>query len=373
MNKKEILEIKRNYSKDTDNFTLNKLIVALSDGSGEIKCQRVVPGFLLTDYENSVYKEILKKVLNTTIGSKFTEYTFPNTAYVEDGAQNVLYTLMRDGATESAVDNYLNRYSEFPVDNSSYAIITAHCTYTIFHKDTSDNDNEYDTEDFKFLLTAYCPIISGYDSLAVEIDAGEVHSEIPKTTYISNKPTGGFLYPAFNHRSSDINSIMIFDSKGDINVSLVEDFLECESRMPAETEKQAFNQLLVRLSEDNITYALLMDVFSAISENLEQRKWESDVPTVTCKELYNIIEQALSGHIEPESLSKFELVYGQLFGESNVMLTNIAETKFTIKFENFTMTVDLDEMPNIIPAFSALTQHVLDRTYQINDFVNVKK
>lgn len=282
---------------------------------------------------------------------------------------------MRDGATDSAVEAYLDRLTDSYIYESSYAIITAHCTYTVFSKNNNDEIDKYNTEDFKFLLTAFCPIVNGYDSLSVELNVGSLGSEVNTTTYIANKPTGGFLYPAFNNRSSDINHIMVYDEKADVNIRFVDNFLECTSRVPAKVEKSQFHCLIKLLVGDDLSYELIIAINESLIDEINVHKNETEPCLVGEYELRTLLYDVFHMYGVDQNFDRFESIYNSVFGaDTKVMISNLVDSKYVINIAGNKVSlsrlgeVAIESYTVVDTVRKRLVININEPSYTVNDY-----
>ena len=84
MNKKEIAEIKKNFSADSGFFTMGKVLSALIDPEINIVYQDTKLSHLLASEELELIMENLKKTLSGTLGKNLREYEFPKEQYEQE-------------------------------------------------------------------------------------------------------------------------------------------------------------------------------------------------------------------------------------------------------------------------------------------------
>ena len=169
MNKKEINEIKKNFSDDCGFFTVNHVVTAFVDAEKNIKCKTNQLYNTIPQDEAELIMINLKKVLSGSIGKNLLEYSFPKDAYLEGGAQPFMYeTLQSKLLDEEKVDNFLNAIVEKVEYVSTYTIFMAHCTYSVLKKNKMDEfEDEADT-DYNFIVTALCPVNLRIDGLVYD-------------------------------------------------------------------------------------------------------------------------------------------------------------------------------------------------------------
>ena len=87
MNKKELSELKKNFSANSDLFVLNRIATAFVDTEKEIHNIQLRPYHGIPSDESECLMNTLKRVLAGTLGKGLLEYEFPKEAYEEGGSQ----------------------------------------------------------------------------------------------------------------------------------------------------------------------------------------------------------------------------------------------------------------------------------------------
>ena len=123
MNKKEINEIKKNFSDDCGFFTVNHVVQAFVDSEKNIKFKSNQLYNTMPADESELIMIILKKVLSGSVGKNLLEYQFPKDAYLEGGAQPFFYEIMKSKFLDDEItDKFLNTITEKMEYVSTYAI-----------------------------------------------------------------------------------------------------------------------------------------------------------------------------------------------------------------------------------------------------------
>ena len=73
MNKKELSEIRKNFSETSDLFVLNHVVTAFVDMDKNIRCQSIRPYHSISSEENECLMATLKRVLSGTLGKGLLE------------------------------------------------------------------------------------------------------------------------------------------------------------------------------------------------------------------------------------------------------------------------------------------------------------
>jgi len=339
MNKKETAEIKKNFSDKNGFFIMEKVLTAFVDNEKNLRYNNTSSCITMEADEHELYENILKKVLNTNIGKTFTEYEFPNEAYEDGKAQDILYKLLKSELKdEEASDNFLNHIINNISYTGAFAVITAFCTYTIRKKDKLDELSEDNADElYKYLLTAICPVEVSSTGFVFDSFNNEIIHKIDTELFISKSPSDGFLYPVFSNRSSDINHIMYYSRKaGSPNISIIEDVLGCQFTMSADEEKTNFQNVLKTVAGDELDYTLINTVNEKIKESIEQNKNETDTYTIDSNKIHDIFKE--SG-VSEERLKAFDKVYESSCGNVPLTASNLVETKTVMKTPGITVNI----------------------------------
>lgn len=345
MNKKEITEIKKNFSDDCGYFTMNHVVTAFVDSEKNIKCKTNNLYCTLPSDEAELIMINLKKVLSGQIGRNQLEYHFPKEAYMEDGSQKFLYEVLQSRFTDSEItDKFLNAIVEKMEYVSTYAIFAAHCTYSVLKKNKND-DLEDDTElDYNFIITAICPVNLRIDGLVYN----EATNEIAKKANgdrIVELPSDGFLFPLFNDRSPDVNGVMYYtkDAKKP-NTSIVDNLLGCEFVMSCQSEKATFQAILNNVVADELDYSMITTVNEKIQEIVDQNSHETEIPTIDKNKLSSILWE--SG-VSQEKLEHLPKVYENAMGDKSLKAVNLLERKTVLSVPSITVNISKEAVDKV--------------------------
>ncbi|MDO5561133.1 MAG: DUF4317 domain-containing protein [Oscillospiraceae bacterium] len=342
MNKKEVNEIKKNFSDANGFFTVNSILTTYVDPEKNVKCKMLKPYSIIPEDEREVVTETLKKVLTGTIGKHLLEYAFPNEAYEEDAAQKILYDVVSSKMKDEAIlEKYIDKIIKNIEYAASFSIITAHCTYSIKRKDKNDEDDiDNISEEFNFIVTGICPV----NTADVGLFFDEEHMIISKKTnnemIISRIPSDGFMYPVFSDRSPDVNHVMYFAKKPDKpNISIVENVLDCTFVMSAQKEKARFQQVLNAVVSDELNYHVITRVNEKIKEVVDLSKSETEPVTINDKQLKHILSEA---GVSTQKLEALEPTYKTLVGENGLTASNLAENRIVVATPDVTINIKKD-------------------------------
>lgn len=338
MNKKELAEIKKNFTDTSGLFTLNHIVTAYIDPQKNIRCKTNRMYSLIPEEEGSVLMESLSKIFRGSLGKGLLEYSFPNEEYEEDGSQKELYEAMKTKLKdETAVDKLIVRIVNNLAYEPAYTIIIGHCSYSIITKDKNDEALDSSADEYNFIVAAICPANTNDDGLMFDSDSNTIVKKANTELIISREPTDGFFFPVFSDRSPDVNRVMYFTkSPKKPNISFVDDVLGCEFIMSAHGEKETFQAVLNDVVGDELNYTVITRVNEKLQEVVINSKNETELPVIDDRRMYNILSD--SG-VSDEKLEALPSVFKQKVGEGVLTATNLVENKTTLATPEITVNI----------------------------------
>lgn len=360
MNKKDLNELRKNFSSASDLFTLNHVVSAFVDAEKNIKCVKSDAFHNIPSEECDCYMETLRRVLAGTLGKGLLEYEFPNEAYEETGVQHIFYEALGSKLSdESAVNLMLDQIVKNMEYISTYAILIGHCTYTVFNKTKNDEINPYDSIEYSFLVTAICPVEVRIDGLIYNEDDNAIEKKTAYDRIVSEVPTDGFLYPTFTGRGPDVNHVLYSARKPkEINTSIVENVLGCKFICTANQEKESFHNLLEDVVADELSYTVITDVNEKLQSIAEEYKNDAELPSVDDIQMRDIL---LDSGVSEEKAEQVQNLYREITREKPLSVCNITENKTVIATEGVTVQISKDATSKV------RTQYINGRRYLLID------
>lgn len=341
MNKKELAEIKKNFSDTSGFFTLNRVITVYIDPQKNVRCKTNRLYSLIPEEEGSVLMESLSKIFRGSLGKGLLEYSFPNAEYEEDGAQKILYDAMKTKLTdEAAADKLIVRIINNLAYEAAYTLIIGHCSYSIMSKDRNDESLDNAADEYNFIVAAICPANTSDDGLMFDSETNTIVKKANTDLIISREPTDGFFFPVFSDRAPDVNSVMYFTkSPKKPNISCIDDVLGCEFIMSAHGEKETFQAVLNDVAGDELNYTVITQVNEKLRELVANSKNETELPVLDGNKMYTILSD--SG-ISDERLETLPAIYKNKVGDGVLTATNLVENKTTLSTPEITVNISKD-------------------------------
>ncbi len=339
MNKKEVAEIRKNFTDSSGFFTLNHILTAYVDPQKNILCKDNKLYSLIPEDEGAVMLESLKKILGGSLGKNLTEYGFPNEEYAEDGAQNDLYAAVK-GKLEDEVscDKLLTRIVNNMEYEMAYTVIIGYCSYSVMTRDKNDESYDDAAEEYNFIAAAICPVNTGDDGLMFDRENSSIVKKANTDLIISRMPTDVFFFPVFSDRSPDVNRVMYYTkTPKKPNISVVENVLGCNFVMTCQSEKETFQQVLTDVVGDELSYTVITQVNEALRDIVTSSKNETEMPLIDDSKLHGILFDA---GVSSEKLDALPAVFKEKVGEADGLTAeNLVENKMVLATPEITINI----------------------------------
>ncbi|MCI8599918.1 MAG: DUF4317 domain-containing protein [Lachnospiraceae bacterium] len=338
MNKKEISEIKKQFT--PENCALTRLCGCYVDGEKNKKAEMKEAFLSLPEEEAFKYFEIFRKTFSGTIGKNLLNLPFPLNTEMEGGTQDFLMKLKQSRLTDDTLlESFYDRIIENFEYGENYLILVVHGVYDIPGK-ASDNAEMFDASDeiYEYVLAAICPVKLSKAGLSYDAESNRFGNRT--RDWLVELPLVGFLFPAFQDRSTDLHSMLYYSKNPE---ELKEDFMEgmfgCPVPLSAGGQKETFNALIEDTLGEDCDYEVVRNLHEKIHEMVEERKDELESVTLDKAEVKHLLAQ--SG-VEQEKLEELEEHYERAAGqETEFLASNVLNMKkFEIKTPDVVIQVN---------------------------------
>ena len=324
MNKKEILEIRKQFT--PANCAITRICGCYVDHEKTKKMESKEAFLSLPEEEAFKYFDIFKKTLSGTVGKNMLNLEFPLDAEMPGGTQEFLLKL-RDSKLED--DMLLEEFYDKVIATYDYAenyyIVLIHAMYDIPGK-SSDGLEMFDASDevYEYLLMSICPVSLSKAGLSYNAEDNRIQDRI--RDWIVDMPVKGFLFPAFNDRSTDLHSVLYYTKKSeDLQPEMIDQLLGAQMPMSADTQKETFQMIIEDTLGEDGDYETVRNIHETLNDLIEEHKEEPEPLSLDKTEMKKIFEQ--SG-VDAEKMENFDRNFEENAGEkASLLATNIAETR----------------------------------------------
>ncbi len=340
MNKKEIAEIKKQFTQDK--CAITRICGCYVDGEKNKKTELKEAFLSLPEEEMFKYFNIFRKALSGSIGRNLLNMEFPLEAEEPGGTQDFLMQLKTSALKD---ENLLEEFYDKVIENyysvENYLILLIHGVYDVPGK-AADGAEMFDASDevYEHILCCICPVTLSKPGLAYDETSNSFKTRV--LDRVVDMPDIGFLFPAFNDRSTDIHSLLYYAAKPEeLRFDFVEPVLGCEVPMSAGGQKETFQTIVEETLGDECEYEVVKNIHEKLNEMIEEKKDEPEPVVLDKAEVKRLLEY--SG-VEEEQLSGFDEKYIAAAGENvQFMASNLANTRqFEIKTPDVIVKVSPD-------------------------------
>lgn len=342
MNKKEISEIKKLFA--NENSVISTICGCYVDGDKNKKSMMREAFLSLPQDEMHKYMAIFRKCMTGTLGRNILNMEFADAATEVTVSQQKLMDLrdseLKDDAVlETFYDEIIANYNT--ADN--YLILLVYGVYDVPGR-TSDGIEMEDASDeiYRHILCCICPVKLSKPGLSYNSEQNGFHERI--RDWVVDMPAMGFLYPAFNERSADVNSILYYSSKAEeLKFDFVETVLGCTFPMTAGGQKETFQAIIQDTLGDECEFEVVKEIHEQLTELIEEKKDDETPLELGRKEVVNLL--AASG-VDNRKIEELENNFEEAAGGSMtqpLLASNVASTrKFEIKTPDVVVQVKPD-------------------------------
>ena len=340
MNKKEILEIRKQFT--PANCAITRICGCYVDHEKNKKLESKDTFLSLPEEEAFKYFDIFKKTLSGTVGKNMLNMEFPLDAEMPGGTQEFLLKL-RNSKLED--DMLLEEFYDKVIATYEYAenyyIILIHAMYDIPGKG-SDDLEMFDASDevYEYLLMSICPVSLSKAGLCYNAEDNRIEDRI--RDWIVDMPDKGFLFPAFNDRSTDLHSVLYYTKKSsDLQPEMIDQLLGAKMPMSADDQKETFQMIIEDTLGEDGDYETVRNIHETLNDLIEEHKEEPEPLALDKIEMRKVFEQ--SG-VDTEKMENFDRNFEENAGEkATLMDSNIAEKKkFHIETPDVVIKVNPD-------------------------------
>ncbi len=340
MNKKEILEIKKQLT--PDEAVITRICSCYGTGEKQMICKNKEDFHNLSDPETVQYFKLFKKSLSGTSGKNLLHLEFPPEQEKEGGTQEFFLNLRNSRLDDDdLLDEFYSMIIEFYESASNYYIILLHGVYDIPGR-ASAGDEMFDTSDevYDYILCCICPVKLDKSGLSYHADDGRIGERT--RDWLVAAPAKAFLFPAFNDRTADIHSLLYYSKHPEkLQPGLIENVFGISKPMSADNQKETFHTIITETLGEECCYEVVKNIHETLNEMIEENKDEPEPLVITKNEIRQILEE--SG-VPNEQMEAFEQTYDSTAGVNTSMLaSNIAEVKkFNIQTPDVSIKVNPD-------------------------------
>lgn len=341
MNTKEIGEIRRRVRRDRSNMTA--IYGCYVNDNQEIITEFRQSTAMMSENEADKYFGLLKRALSGSLGKNLIDINFKTAQVADSPEHKLLMELRKEGLKDDEIRmSFYRKVIESVNLDSSYLILIGCDSYDVPFKSKDDSvqaDNSNET--FTYILCAICPVKQTKPTLHYVPESKDFHDG--GITNVVSAPELGFLFPAFDNRSTNIyNALYYTHSPKENHETFVNAVFNTAIPKPAAEQKKSFEALLTTSLEDDCSMDVMQTVHEQLCQRIELHK-ESKIPEPLLVSKEDVKDVLASCGVPEQRIAKFSVDYDEAFGfEAELHPKNIIDDK---RFEVHTPDVSIKVDP----------------------------
>ncbi len=372
MNTKEIGEIRRRVRRDRSNMTA---IYGCYVNSGrEIVAEFRASTATMAENEADKYFGLLRKTLSGTLGKNLIDITF-RTAQVADSPEHTLLMQLRQTRLQDdslREEFYQKVLAGFQMD-TAFLILLGCDSYDVpFKSKDGESQSDASSQVYAYLQCAICPVKEAKASLAYVPE--EKRFCDGGITNVVSAPEVGFLFPAFDNRSSNIYNALYYarDTK-DNHPALVESLFCTAVPQPAAQQKKSFEALLTHSLGETCSMEVVQSVHDELCQSILLHK-ESRVPDPLLISKEQVSDALAACGVPQQQVAKFKVEYDEAFGSDALLHPKniINDRRFEIVTPDVSIKVAPDKADLIETRVIGGVKYILipaDETVEVNGVI----
>ncbi len=340
MNEKEIGEIRRHLRRDRSNMTA--IYGCYVNDNKEIISEYRASTGIMSENEADKYFAILRKALSGSVGKNLIDLTFKTSQVAGSPEHELLMELRKTTLQDEELRMTLyKKMIDTIVLEGNYLILLGCDTYDVPFKSKDDSlQNDSADETYTYLICAVCPVKQTKANLHYVPEEKTFHDGAMNQPV--SAPEIGFLFPAFDNRSTNIYNALYYTHNTKENQdALIEAVFNTPVPKPAAEQKKCFEALLTTALGEECNLDVVQTVHEQLCERIELHK-ESKVPDPLLIDK-NVLKDVLTScGVSETGVAKFSVQYDEAFGfEAELHPKNIIDSKhFEIHTPDIAIKID---------------------------------
>lgn len=325
MNKKEVLEIRKQFS--PENCTITRICGCYVDAEKNIKTELKEAFLSLPEEDAFKYFTLFRQSLSGSVGKTLLNMDFPLEEEKEEGKQTFLLQLRNSKLKDDIlVSEFYNRIIEHYDFGENYYIILIHAAYDVPGKAT-DGSQMFDASDsvYEYILCSICPVHLSKEGLGYNTEKNTIENRL--RDWIVEAPAKGFLFPQFNDRFTDIHGVLYYTKNPEeLQENFIQQMFGCTAiPMSAENQKESFHSILTETLGEDCDYNIVKNIHETLNDMIEETKDSPEPLSLSQADVKRLFEE--SG-VPERNLEDFDSHFEAIAGErTSLLASNITNTK----------------------------------------------
>ena len=339
VNQKEINELRRRWKPDKN--AVSRICGCFVNSNHEIIADLDESLGMMPQEEAEKYLTLLKKALSGTLGKNLIDIVFSTQQVMEGEEHKLLMDLRATGMRDNQIRQafYQKVIQSLDMGDSSYLLLLANDSYDVPRRNRDVLRTEDSDEVFSYILCAVCPVKTGKMELGYYSGDNEFHCAASQTVAA---PELGFLFPAFDDRSTNIYNALFYSRKaGELHQEFIDAIFHTDLPMSAAEQREAFESALSEALGGSCSLEIIRAIHEQLAARIEAHQEEKNPEplTVSPNEISKVL---LDCGVPEEQAEAFQVACGEKFGIGAVLnpVNLIDAKKVELKTEKMSLSID---------------------------------
>ncbi|MGN1014535.1 MAG: DUF4317 domain-containing protein [Butyricicoccus sp.] len=276
MNEKEVAELRRQLHPERNSIT--KLYGCYVNENRSIISTFEQSMVLTTKEESESYLALLKKTLSGTLGRNLLDIAFSN-QQVMHGAEHALLMKLRETRLEDeeARQEFYQKVISSVYFEENYLILLAFNAYDVPYRAKDDVELEDSSDEtYSYIMCSISPVKKSKPGLGYDYNQQAFHTYTGD--HLVCAPEIGFLFPAFDDRSTNIYNALCYTRKIDeCPEEFIDTVFHTEIPVPAAEQKRSFEAVLTHSLDSECSMEVVQAVHDQLTTLIAEHK-ENKIP-----------------------------------------------------------------------------------------------
>ncbi|WP_027963784.1 DUF4317 domain-containing protein [Halalkalibacillus halophilus] len=335
MNKKDIANIRKQFKLDNELMKINDIFnVYIMKESSEIYHYQSLAFDLLEEEQKELFMNNFKKVLTGQLDEKLFELKFQRD--VENSSQLMLHQGLLGQSAEDwtaemlkIVEKMLN-HQQYEMD-IVVTFIRGEYRKPMKASNAEAEESGLDTVySHPFILCSMNKTQEPKKELLFDYVQKEFKYNVVVDPIIDLKsPISGFLFPTITDNAQDVNHILYASGKAnELDEEFIEEVINAEEIMTAKEDKGVFEEIVKRVSGNQINTSTLSQVYDEVHRTIEENE-EEEAPKLDYKDVERVLTSSGVKDVDSE---KVETAFKQVIDDEKYEIkANNIVPKYTSK------------------------------------------
>jgi len=311
MNKKDIANIRKQLKIDNELLKIKEIFtVYVKKESGEIYHYESQPFSMLEMQPQELYINNFKKILTGNLDAKLFELKFKTG--INDSMQDILYKGLNVSSVADWKDEMLKVVERMFAESAyTYDVVVtfAQGEYRKPKKKRSKESDEGGNDEVfanQFILSSINKTDQPKKALMFDYTEKEFKSNSVLDPIINlTSPLTGFMFPAFNNNSADVNHILYSAGKTNHPDSrFIDEVLDCEEIITAQEDKESFEKILKKVIGKKVDSTTIANVYEQINKMVVESEdgEDTDAPMLDVEDIERILQESGVKGVDSETV-----------------------------------------------------------------------